>query len=367
MKELQEATTLEKFLIEKAAAKGIPITTKFVLTPTCNLDCSMCYIHISPKRLEELGGWQSLEDWEKTAQELKQLGTLFILLTGGEPLLYPDFTELYTYLAKEGFILTINTNGTLITPQIAQLWKKQLPRRVNVTLYGASEDTYEKLCGNRNGFKQCLNGLELMKEYHIPVKINMSLVKENLHEYPDMMHIAEDMGFPVVADSYMLCDCFSFCQPKRDINSHRITPEQSGEYALKQIMYEKGNIYPEVARHILKEIESEQQIIHEPQGLSCYGGVSSCWIDFRGNMLPCDLMEDYAYSLKEYTTKEAWTKIRTAREQVEKYNDCIDCKLKAICSVCWANARMEKRRNGSLNYLCKSAKEKLRQIELSIK
>lgn len=363
MENLHDATALEKMLIMRASAKGVPISTTFELTPTCNLRCNMCYIRLEQKRLEELGGWRSLEEWKVTAMEMKKMGTLFILMTGGEPLLYPDFPELYEFLCKEGFIITINTNGTMITPRIAQLWKNQLPRRVNITLYGSNENTYEKLCHNRNGFQQCLKGLQLMKDYGIPVKINMSMVKENLHEYEDMMKIAADFGFPVVTDNYMLCGCNSLCQPARDINRHRITPEESAQAAIWHLKYEKGEQFTEFARKFVDDLNSGVYTIHNPQGLTCRAGDTSCWIDFRGMMLPCDIMEDYGVSLKEHTVEEAWGKVRKIRQNVEPYDDCVGCKLKTSCNVCWAIARMEKRVNGNLYYLCRMAEEKKALLE----
>lgn len=358
MEDLYDATALEKMLIARASEKGVPISTTFELTPTCNLKCGMCYIRLPQSRLDELGGWRSLEEWKATALEMKKMGTLFILLTGGEPLLYPDFPELYEFLCKEGFIITINTNGTLITPRIAQLWKNQLPRRVNITLYGASEDTYEKLCHNRNGFQQCLKALSLMKAYGIPVKINFSMVKENQHEYDKMMQIASDLGFPVVADCYMLSGCNSLCQPARDINSHRLPPEEAAKFAVKQIAYEKGEHFEAFKEAWQKQMEAGIYSQQGPLGLECRAADTSCWIDFRGVMLPCDIMEEYGVSLKEYTVQEAWQKVRESRQKVAPHEECAGCTLKPACSVCWAIARQEKQVNGGLDYLCKMAREK---------
>lgn len=366
MEDLYDATALEKMLIARASEKGVPISTTFELTPTCNLKCGMCYIRLSQSRLDELGGWRSLEEWKSTALELKKMGTLFILLTGGEPLLYPDFPELYEFLCKEGFIITINTNGTLITPRIALLWKNQLPRRVNITLYGASEDTYEKLCHNRNGFQQCLKALSLMKAYGIPVKINFSMVKENQHEYNKMMQIASELGFPVVADSYMLCKCNSMCQPARDINSHRLPPEEAAKFAVKQIAYEKGEYFDAFKEAWHKQMKSGQIAPQGPLGLDCRAADTSCWIDFRGVMLPCDIMEEYGVSLKEHSVHEAWQKVREIRHQVKPHEECTGCHLKSICNVCWANACQEKITNGNLNYLCKMAKAKKNQLSAKV-
>lgn len=357
MEHLYDANELEKMLIRRASATGTPISTTFELTPTCNLKCEMCYIRIPHHRLEELGGWRSLEEWKATALEMKKMGTLFVLLTGGEPLLYPHFIELYTFLKMEGFILTINTNGTQITPEIAQLFKNQLPRRLNITLYGASEDTYEKLCHNRSGFQQCLDALSLLKQYNIPVKINMSIVKENVHEIDSMLKIAEDFGFPVVTDAYMMCKSNDVCQPPRDIKSHRLDPKVAAKYAIKQKIYEKGEHFYSDRDILLKNHKFCPDIQKEPLGITCRAGETSCWVDFRGRLRPCGIIEQYAFSLKDYSVQEAWKKIQAIPNQVTPHYECMGCDLHDLCDVCWANACQEKYVNGNLNYLCEMTKE----------
>ena len=78
------------------------------------MNCDMCYIRLSPSEMEAQGRLRSLEEWSQAAEEIKNAGTLFLLLTGGEPLLYPEFKQLYLKLKDMGFVITINTNGTLI-------------------------------------------------------------------------------------------------------------------------------------------------------------------------------------------------------------------------------------------------------------
>lgn len=358
MEELHDATALEKMLIMKASACGQPISATFELTPTCNLQCEMCYIRLTPKRLEELGGWRSLEEWKQTALELKKMGTLFILLTGGEPLLYPHFTELYTFLRKNGFIITINTNGTLLTPEIAQVLKDSKPRRVNVTLYGASEETYRKVCHNPQGFSQCIGALQLLKDYGIDTKVNFSMIPENLQDYKAMMQIADSYGFPVVADSYMICGCNSLCQPARDINSRRLPPEEAAQVWLNQVIYEKKEQWETARKEMLACLERGEGTLQEPLGMICRAADTSCWIDFRGMMLPCDILEEYGVSLKDHSAEEAWAEIRKVRSKITPHAECQGCELHKICAVCYATAHQEKQVNGSLDYLCRMTRKK---------
>ena len=186
---LDDATKVEKRLVAKATAAHIPITASFELTPCCNLQCDMCFISMKQADMMAQGGLKDLDFWLRVAGELKEMGTLFILLTGGEPLLYPHFKELYRELRRMGFILTLNTNGTCIDEETVRLFHESRPRRVNVTLYGASRETYEKLCHHASGFDRCMNGLALLKEYDIDTKLNVSVVKENLEDFEKILEI----------------------------------------------------------------------------------------------------------------------------------------------------------------------------------
>ena len=128
MDQLNDANPLEKRLVNKANEARIPITANFELTPTCNLHCDMCFIRMEHSAVQAMGGVRTLEEWLDTARQLKEMGTLFILLTGGDPMLYPHFKELYTALREMGFILTINTNGTLIDEHITRMFQRLKPR-----------------------------------------------------------------------------------------------------------------------------------------------------------------------------------------------------------------------------------------------
>ena len=175
MDQLYDANPVEKRLVDKATQLRIPISASFELTPLCNLSCDMCYVRMNAHEVAMHGSLRSMDEWLKTAEELKAMGTLFILLTGGEPLLYPQFNELYLALREMGFILTINTNATFITEEVAELFSRVKPRRLNVSLYGGYNETYQDLCHISNGYDRCIQGLQLLKRYHIDTKLNLTI------------------------------------------------------------------------------------------------------------------------------------------------------------------------------------------------
>lgn len=152
MELMEDGTTIEQQMFAMATEKKVPLYGVLELLPLCNLNCDMCYVRMSREEMEEVGRLRTMEEWTKTAEDMMKAGTLFVLLTGGEPLLYPHFRELYQKLRELGMIITINTNGTLIDEAWADFFAENKPRRINITLYGASNETYERLCHYPGGF-----------------------------------------------------------------------------------------------------------------------------------------------------------------------------------------------------------------------
>lgn len=114
MDPIQEVTTLERKLALKAQTKRIPINGSIELLPLCNMKCDMCYVRLSKEEMDKQGRLRTWEEWLEIGRQMKESGTLFLLLTGGEPLMYPDFRKLYLGLRNLGMAITINTNATLL-------------------------------------------------------------------------------------------------------------------------------------------------------------------------------------------------------------------------------------------------------------
>ena len=137
---------IASYLSDKAIKNKIPLSGTFELSPICNMDCKMCYVKMTKSEVEKVGRLRTTDEWIKIAEDAREAGMLFLLITGGEPLLYKGFKELYLKLVKMGLIITINTNATLIDEEMADFFAKYPPSRLNITLYGGSNETYERLC-----------------------------------------------------------------------------------------------------------------------------------------------------------------------------------------------------------------------------
>ena len=176
---LDEATTVERAFIERAKKTHTPIQGSIELLPLCNMNCNMCYVRLSKEEMEQQGRLLTLDEWITIGKQMVKSGVLFLLLTGGEPLLYPDFKKLYLELRKMGMILTINTNGTLIDEEWAAFFGKYKPRRINITLYGKDREAYEKLCHYPEGYNRTIRGVQMLKEQGVDVKMSSSITPWN--------------------------------------------------------------------------------------------------------------------------------------------------------------------------------------------
>lgn len=361
MDTLETKDKIEERLCHKSSLSNIPLSGAFELLPLCNMDCDMCYIRLTPEQMKKKGRIRSADEWLSIAKEMKNAGTLFILLTGGEPLLYKDFNKLYSNLRNMGMILTINTNGTLIDENVADLLAKNKPRRVNITLYGASNETYAKLCHNPKGYDQTIRGIKLLKERNIDVKLNVSLVNENMHDLHKMMEIANLLEVPIKVDTYMFPktkavkneynhDCRIDPREVANIDTFIRYNTETEESFMKNrweylSMYEYG-----------KNTEPP-----ECKPMSCRAGKSSFWINWQGKMTPCVFLDNVAIDVFENGFSKSWNYIVQESNKIFLSSDCASCDKREVCQVCPAASYSE---TGSFEkkpeYLCTLTDEMIR-------
>lgn len=260
MELMEDGTTIEQQMFAMATEKKVPLYGVLELLPLCNLNCDMCYVRMSREEMEQVGRLRTMEEWTKTAEDMMRAGTLFVLLTGGEPLLYPHFRELYQKLRELGMIITINTNGTLIDEAWADFFAENKPRRINITLYGASNETYERLCHYPGGFDKAVNGIRLLRERNIDVKVNGSLAKANVDDRMKIIELGESLDAPVRIDTYM----YPSVRERNHAynNQARLDPEMAAKARVEVLQREMGEVG---ARPVIAHAERYEFIQDYPQ------------------------------------------------------------------------------------------------------
>lgn len=362
--------SFEQALCEKADLLHFPLGATFELSPLCNFRCRMCYIEQKNKDVERAGGLKTVEFWLGIARQAVKEGNLYVLLTGGETLLYPGFKELYLGLKKLGMYVVINTNGSLLTKEMVHFLGENPPKRINVSLYGACEDTYEKLCGNRKAFTQVLENLTYLKEYNeqaakakenrgwsgenagVPVRIHTVLTPDNYDDYEGIVEMCNELKMPLQFFMYIfpsvrkgnpsvnkearLDSCKAGCAKYRylnDVNYHRM------EDYLDAVMYEMEHY--------------EEYPYYGCRSVACRGGVSTYWVNWKGEMCSCGQMDYPVISLETHSFKECWEYIRSEVDRFRINEECASCKKRRFCPICVAAAYAETGDiAGKPKYLC---------------
>lgn len=357
--------TNEKRILSRAAQRQNPVNGSLELLPLCNMNCEMCYIRLNKEEVEEQGGLRTADEWIRLGREMAQAGVLFLLLTGGEPLLFPDFRKLYVQLKKMGMILTVNTNGTLLNEDWADFFGEHKPRRINITLYGSDDTAYEKLCHHRGGFSKTIGAIRLLRERGVDVKINGSVTKDNREDMEKIYHIGHELDVPVHMDTYMLPGLrernLSF------VEQSRLMPEDA---AAADVYMRQMEMEPEAflrhARNILAQ--TEQENVSYPEQITCLAGNCSFAISWKGEMRPCVTFDRPAASVFEKGFEGAWKEISQEAKGLRLSKTCVTCSLRPACKTCPAGAKLETGRyDGVPEYLCRYTKELIRLLREAVK
>lgn len=373
MDTLNPASGLEKAIVYKATMTNTPISGAFELLPLCNLNCRMCYLRKSAALCKDYSSLLPFDFWMKIAEDLSKAGTLFLLLTGGEPFLYPEFDKLYLELRKMGFILTLNTNGTLITKEKAQFLAENQPRRVNVTLYGTSGKTYKKVTGSESAFEKTIEGIKNLLEVGIQVKMNVSLIPDNVDELEDFYRIAGELGIPLEVNSYM----YPATRENGEVyEGLRLDPIKAAEadFLDRRLQVNDDEIWIALLKNMKEcyanhlkavDLKVNDTDSSEKEVLPCRAGNSSFWINWKGELTPCVFLDQGSANLNDMSFSDGWAQIIEYRKKVFLPKKCSSCDMRKFCLICGAAAYHD---GANLfeapAYLCEMTEEKLRLADI---
>lgn len=353
------------YLYRKASILKIPLNGTFEISPVCNFSCKMCYVRKTMAQVKA-GGKELIEwtRWLELGRKCKEAGMLFLLLTGGEPFIYPNFRELYTELHKLGLLIAINSNGTMISQETVEWLKKAVPTRINITLYGASPETYEKICGNPDGYEKAVKAILMLKEAGIPVVINASMIPENSCDLEKIMEFGKKHHIYVRMATYM----FPPVRREQEVSDSRFTPEESAEmYWRKGICQYGEKRTGESVRELLRQSvpSKEDDWGSGEEFMRCRAGRSSFWISWEGVMTACGMMP---FPLETYPFEQpfpaCWQKLTGKVRETPVLRECAGCEKREVCRPCAAMMYSE---TGDVNkksaYLCELANGICRRAE----
>jgi len=304
----------------------LPLAGSLELTLHCNLRCRHCYIRYEGATDNEL----TARDFLVVLDKLAGAGVLFLLMTGGEILARPDFAEIYRHAKKLGFLISLYTNATLVTEEIADLLVKYPPRRIEVTAYGQTAAVYNDVTQSSHGFERFRNGVQLLVDRRLPVHIKAMVLRGNRQEFEGIRRWAEnEAGLPFRFDSIV--------NPRlngdRDVLEERIPPEETA-----RLQHGSDDEIERFARLRQTAVESGP----DERLFRCGAGIRTVHVDPQGRMHPCMMWRATPYDFLHGDVRGWKRHVAELRERkAPTPTPCSSCEARLACGNCPATSLLE--------------------------
>ncbi len=337
LKQLDEKKNAQKsihqefyaYLDSKAREKGIPLHGQFELTPLCNFDCRMCYVHLAK---EQMRGKPLLtvNEWKDLIHQAWKAGMIGATLTGGECLTYPGFREVYLYLRELGCEVSLLTNGALIDDKWISFFRANKPAVIQITLYGQNEEVYERVTGQRS-FSKVTENIRKMLEAGLLVSLAVTPSKYLEEDVFETIRFGKTFGVDLSVNSYLMA-------PREETGRSEQQDDLDIDFHVKLRHFLDGKKEDEIQIIPEDRLPPVGGLAHECSqcGLQCGGGRSSFNIDWKGIMYPCNQLSMVkGYPLRT-SFSEVWKQINRAVENWPRVAECEGCAYALVCSNCAA-------------------------------
>ncbi len=348
-------------LHQRLLTQRVPIHGSIEVTRRCPSNCVHCYNHLplgdEDSRHREL----TFEEHCRVLNVLIEAGCLWLLFTGGEIFARKDFLEIYTYAKNKGFLITLFTNGMLITPEIADYLAEWRPFSIEISLYGITKETYERVTKTPGSYEKCMRGILLLRKRRLPLKLKTMAITLNKHEIGEMkLFVEEKLGLDFKFDA-MINPCLDCSQNPLAV---RLSPEEVVELDLKD---------PKRVKEWRRFAEKFNGPVHPPGHFGelyhCGGGGNSFAIDPYGGLGICVLSRN-GYNLREGTFRDGWENylFKLRQKKITRLTKCVNCEIKAMCGMCPANADLENLDvEEPVDFLCRVAHLRAKALGFPIK
>ena len=354
-------------LAGKLGDQRIPWTFELEVTARCNNNCRHCYNNLPASDSDAIRKELSIGEIEAIADQAVALGSLWCVMTGGEPLIRNDFPDIYVMLKKKGFLISILTNACLVTREHVDLFRRYPPEDIEVTVYGITPDVYETVTRTSGAYDAFRRGLDRMLEAELKVRLKAMAIRSNVHELSAIASFCRQFT----------CDYFRFDpllhlrsdgDPRRneDIRGERLSPadivaiEKNDNERFTALLKEKQ-------ANKVKTINSACNHLFQ-----CGVGNGGFTVGFDGAFRLCaDLCHPACvYDLRQGTLAEAWNEftpsvLEMTSTSIDFLEKCRVCSISNLCLWCPAHAYLE---TGELDdwveYFCQVAHARARALGL---
>ena len=295
-----------------AKLKHFPLKVTFELTPLCNFRCPMCYVHLDAAGMAKQGKLMSAEKWLEIGRQSRDMGALFVTLTGGEPFLHPEFWTIYNGLTEMGLLVLIFSNGYLIDEEVVEKLKANPPHNIKLSIYGASNETYETMCGVKNGFTRVSHAIDLLKEAELPFYCSCTVVHENFKDGLEL---------------------YRFAAEKQIRFFHTMAVAQSARGSLADPLSSRTTTDEENwTLEGLEDLKRKQDL--RPFAF-CGGYKTSYFMTWHGHMQFCGFAPRPSVQIRDTVdVQTAWDQLHEMTDAIKTPEECATCEHAEFCMRC---------------------------------
>jgi radical SAM protein with 4Fe4S-binding SPASM domain len=329
--------------VRRGSKKNLPLFGSFELTSRCNLNCVHCYINERIDNSAVKASELTTDEIFSIVDQLEEMGCISLILTGGECLVRDDFLEIYTYTKKKGILVSVYTNGTLITKEIIDHWIRYRPKIIEITIYGATEKTYEAITGVRGSFDLFCKGVERLHASGVHCELKAMVLKSNQHELAAIKELALRYSTFFRFDPVL--------SMRIDNGKKPLTQRIPVDDLIKHECSEPRRVkeWKELGKRFVKPPENTQRLY------KCGAGINFFHIDAYGSMSTCMAARKPGYDLRKGTVLDAWEKFipEVLRQEWVTDSPCQKCEICIFCGQCPGMSQMEHGdQEKMVDYLC---------------
>lgn len=297
----------------------IPFSATIEITDECNFSCVHCY------RGERLSSFWTVESMSHLFENLREMGTLHLTFTGGEPFSHPQIKKFIKLATELDFVVTIQTNASYITPQLAQWLSTQNIQEVDVSLYSTNDSINDKITKRKNSAKMTMRGIELLCQHGITVSINCPVLTFNQSSLNDIQKFANSKKMVVHFSPKII--------PSQNNRHTELLNVFSEDLLLNWLEDSDLNLYKDRISNIRRATPKERY---------CQTGFRSITFSAQGDLLICNAFRLKCGSLKKNSVKSLWYSSFELQKWRNEYSlvcdKCKKCSDYGYCEPCPAHA-----------------------------
>jgi radical SAM protein with 4Fe4S-binding SPASM domain len=317
----------------RSKRERFPISGGIELTHRCNLACVHCYVNLPSNDRDAQARELTTDEWFRVLDQCADSGVLWLTLTGGEPLLRPDFCEIYEYAHGKGLVMSVYTNATMITERHLEMWQRCPPRALEITQYGWTRETYDAVTDAGAHFDRFQRGLARVRASGVAVTLKAIAMKASVHELVPIRDFARKEGLGFRYDAIISPRIDGGRKPL----AQRLSPAEVA--AIEDADGDRKGAFADYCRTQIGQVPVDDR------KYQCGAGLNAFLIDPYGKMHVCELSRRPGWDVLKDGLAEGFRTSFTAI-RAEKRDDtggCGSCPTSGVCSNCIGMAELEAR------------------------